>query len=242
MTQTNLLKLDRVQNEAIRVILGAARDTPTDTMRLDLPPMQTTPKVEQVKAYFSAVENPHSPFHKAVKDTQGCRLGRNKTWTGQAEDSLLPACQLTELKQTKEWEKYPNRFRRLYETLRLEYLRIKALPRMASRQNGVKEQEIGPLTQENSKPQDLIDWNVSMVDFLLRKLLWVYCPRHTGVKGNDRANTQAGKATLTSALLLGSSEVLRILRHCKRAQSRGHHTIDRLDERGVETGSARRSS
>ena len=122
MTQTNLLKLDRVQNEAIPVILGTTRDTPTDSMRLDLPPMQTTSKVEQVKAYFSAVENPHSPSHNAVKDTQGCRLGRNKTWTGQAEDSLLQACQLTDLKQTKEWEKYPNRFRRLYETLRLENL------------------------------------------------------------------------------------------------------------------------
>ena len=27
---------------------------------LDLPPMQTSQKVEQVKAYFSAVENPHN--------------------------------------------------------------------------------------------------------------------------------------------------------------------------------------
>ena len=91
-------------------------------MRLDLPPMQTTPKVEQVKAYFSAVENPHNPFHNAVKDTQGCRLGRNKIWIDQAEVSILQACQLTEPKQTNEREKHPNRFRRLYETLPLENL------------------------------------------------------------------------------------------------------------------------
>ena len=31
--------------------------------------------------------------------------------------------QLTELKQTKEWERYPNRFQRLYETLLPENLR-----------------------------------------------------------------------------------------------------------------------
>ena len=43
-----------------------------------------------------------------------------------------------------------------------------------------------------------------------------------------------GKATLTSGLLLGRSEVLRSLRHYMRAQSQGHHTIDRLEERGVE--------
>ena len=50
------------------------------------------------------------------------------------------------------------------------------------------------------------------------------------------------KQTLTSGLLLGRSEVLRSLRHYPRAQSQGHHSIDRLEERGVERGSARRSS
>ena len=62
------------------------------------------------------------------------------------------------------------------------------------------------------------------------------------MKGNDRADRLAGKATLTSGLLLGRSEVVRRLRHYLRAQSQGHHTIDRLEERGVERGSARRSS
>ena len=72
-----------------------------------------------------------------------------------------------------------------------------------------------------------------MVDIHLRKLLRVYCPRHAGVKGNDRADRLAGKAILTSGLLLGRSEVLRSLRHYLQAQSQGHHTIDRLEERGV---------
>ena len=67
---------------------------------LDLPPMQTRQKVEQVKAYFSAVEIPHNPVHEAVKDTKGCRLGRVKSWMGPTEDSILQVCQLTELKQT----------------------------------------------------------------------------------------------------------------------------------------------
>ena len=63
MTQTNLLKLDRVQNEAMRVILGTTKDTHTGTRRfmLDLQPVQTRQKVEQVKAYFSAVEENPQP-------------------------------------------------------------------------------------------------------------------------------------------------------------------------------------
>ena len=36
---------------------------------------------------------------------------------GQAEDSVLQVWQPIELKQTKEWEVYSNRFRHLYETL-----------------------------------------------------------------------------------------------------------------------------
>ena len=52
----------------------------------------------------------------------------------------------------------------------------------------------------------------------------------------------AGNAATTSGLRLGRSEVWRRLRHYLRAQSQGHHTIDRLEERGVERGSARRSS
>ena len=56
------------------------------------------------------------------------------------------------------------------------------------------------------------------------------------------ADRLEGKATLTSDLLLGRSEVLRSLRHHLRAQSQGHHTIDRLEERGMERGIARRPS
>ena len=69
------------------------------------------------------------------------------------------------------------------------------------------------------------------VNIHLRKLLWVYYLGHAGVKGNDRADKLAGKATLTSGLLLGRSEVLKSLRNYLRAQSQGHYTIDRLEER-----------
>ena len=75
-----------------------------------------------------------------------------------------------------------------------------------------------------------------MVDIHLRKLQWVYCPGHAGVKENERADRLAGKA------ILGRSEVLRSLRYYLQSQSQGHHAIDRPEGRGVERGSARRSS
>ena len=54
----------------------------------------------------------------------------------------------------------------------------------------------------------------------------------------ERLDLQTKHATITSGLRLGRSKVLRSLRHYLRAQSQGNHTIDRLEERGVERGSA----
>ena len=86
------------------------------------------------------------------------------------------------------------------------------------------------------------DWHVSMFDIHLQKLPWMCCPEHAEVKGNDRADRLVGKAsTITNGLRLGRSEVLRSLKHYLQAKKQKHHTIDRLEERGVERGSARRS-
>jgi len=41
------------------------------------------------------------------------------------------------------------------------------------------------LLQKVKSGMESPDWNVSMVDIHLQKLLWVYCPGHAGVKGND---------------------------------------------------------
>ena len=68
----------------------------------------------------------------------------------------------------------------------------------------------------------------------------MYCPGHAGVKGNDRADRLAVKAALTSGLLLERSEVLRSLRHYLRAQSQGHHDIDRLE--GERPGKRKRQT
>ena len=62
------------------------------------------------------------------------------------------------------------------------------------------------------------------------------------MKGNNRADRLGDKAFSTSDLRLGRSEVLWSLRHYLRAQSQGHHTIDRLEKRGMERRSARRPS
>ena len=70
----------------------------------------------------------------------------------------------------------------------------------------------------------------------------MYCPGHAGVKRNDQVDRLAGKATITTGLHFRRFEVLRRFRDYLRAQSRGHHTIDHLEERDMERGSTQQSS
>ena len=117
LSQSNLLKHDRLQNEAMRVILETTKDTPIEAMcyLLDLPSMETRHKVEQVKAYINAMQNPKNLPHDAVKEEKGCRLARRKSWMGQAEQSIQNVCRLAELKQFREWEKRPVEFKPYYK-------------------------------------------------------------------------------------------------------------------------------
>ena len=70
--------LDRVLNEAVRVILGTTKDTPIEAMRylLDLPSIETGHKVEQVKEYLNAMQNPKNPLHDAVKEEKELQTGK----------------------------------------------------------------------------------------------------------------------------------------------------------------------
>ena len=52
------------------------------------------------------MQNPKNAFHDAVKEYKGCRLARGKSWMGQAEQSIQHVCDLTDLKQVRDWKKH----------------------------------------------------------------------------------------------------------------------------------------
>ena len=79
------------------------------------------------------------------------------------------------------------------------------------------------LLQKENSGMGRPDWHVTMLDIHLGRRLREHCTEHAEVNQNDRADGLAGKATFTSDLRLGRSEVLRSLRHYLRAQSQGHH-------------------
>ena len=86
------------------------------------------------------------------------------------------------------------------------------------------------------------DWHTAMHSLRLQRLLWIYCPGHAGVSGNERADRLASTADITSGLQLGRAEVLRGLRNFLNTDKPEHHSIGHLKERGVEKGSGRHST
>ncbi len=71
LSQIDLPKLDRVENDEPLVILGTSRDTliVTKPVMLELAPMQIRQTADQVKAHFSVVEIPHNPLYETVTGT-----------------------------------------------------------------------------------------------------------------------------------------------------------------------------
>ena len=86
------------------------------------------------------------------------------------------------------------------------------------------------------------DWHTAMHSLRLQRLLWIYCPGHAWVIGNERADRLTSTADITSGLQLGRAEVLRGLRNFLNTDKPEHHSIDRLKERGVEKGTGRHST
>ena len=98
------------------------------------------------------------------------------------------------------------------------------------------------LLQKVESEMSCPDWHTVMHSLRLQRLLWLYCPGHAGVNGNERADRLASTADVTADLQLGRPEVLRGLRNFLKMDRLKHNSIDRLKERGVEKGSARYSN
>ena len=90
--------------------------------------------MEQVKIKFSAVENPHNPLHEAVKDTKGCRvkMGKSLSIASVPADRVQAKQGMGKVPKPIPASPSPR------DTLTREF--GKALLRMASRQNDVRDQ------------------------------------------------------------------------------------------------------
>ena len=86
------------------------------------------------------------------------------------------------------------------------------------------------------------DWVTPLQSSRLEKLTWLFCPGHSGVRGNERADWLAGLAKPDGATLtLDPPAVLRaVLAHTQGEDIPESHTMNILSEKKVQRGQGRK--
>src|SRR5579871_3977640 len=104
-SDTQMDRLERIQNEAMCIILGCTRDTPCVAMRylLDFPSMAHRIDLWRARAHFRISANSEHPLHEEFGRESGNRLKRGKSWVGCAEDIIRLVCEPTNILSGDEW-------------------------------------------------------------------------------------------------------------------------------------------
>src|SRR5204863_228111 len=102
---TQYEKLEKIQNEAMRIILRYTKDTEIKAMRylLDFPSIVHRAELNRTKAYLRISRDNEHPLHAAIKTEKGNRLKIGKSWLGRAEDTVSRVCPPTEIVPGEEW-------------------------------------------------------------------------------------------------------------------------------------------
>ena len=105
LSRTQIDRLERLQNEAMWIILACTRDTACRAMRylLDIPTMDDRTRICRVRAYLHISADTLHPLHQEIGKKKGNRLKRGKSWMGLTEDILQQVCSFDEIAPGAEW-------------------------------------------------------------------------------------------------------------------------------------------
>ena len=90
LSATQLKRLETIQNEAMRVILGCTKDTSSEAMRylLGFHTMPEQHKIAQVEAFLRVAEDEKHPLHDKVGTIPESRLKRGSKWMTEATKTI----------------------------------------------------------------------------------------------------------------------------------------------------------
>ncbi len=105
LSATQLQRLDVIQNESMKSILGCTRDTFAEAMRylLDLPPMRDRHKLSQVKAYVKVAADNSNPLHDKIGRNVRCRLKRGSELLTQAARTIETCTPVHNVRKGEAW-------------------------------------------------------------------------------------------------------------------------------------------
>lgn len=154
LSNTQLGRLDVIQNEGMRTILGCTKDTSAAAMRyvLGFPTMKERHKLAQVKAYLKVCADPQHPLHEKLGRQTSTRLKRGTEWMTQAVQTI-EECGLSveAIRKGRTWI-------RLDEEVRDRYTQVIATLGRECREwaEGATHAEIQTLIEENCREDEII--------------------------------------------------------------------------------------
>jgi ribonuclease HI len=197
LSETQTERLDRIQNEAMRLILGCTRDTPCVTMRylLDFPTMAQRINLWRARAYLRVCSDTQHPLHQELGTRKGNRLKRGKSWMGRAQDVIRPFCAPNSIDLGEEWIPVPREFKEIFST-------VITLDRSCREQNPIAVQaEVMALIAENSESDDAVIFTDGSV-IRNQRCAWAFTARSGGkIVTEDSGAFAATTSSLTMEVM-----------------------------------------
>jgi hypothetical protein len=101
LSNAHLDKLERIENEAMRIILGCTRDTPCRAMRylLDFPIIRNIISLYRARAYLRIKANTQYSLYSEIRSKKGEILKRAKSWLGLAVEIIQQVCAINDIQE-----------------------------------------------------------------------------------------------------------------------------------------------
>ena len=193
LSTAQLNRLEVIQNEGMRCVLGCTRDTSAEAMRyaLDLPPMADRHKLAQVKAFTRVSADIRNPLHEKIGRAVSTRLKRGTEWLTQASRTIESCTSVDSVRRGEAWKPINDEtesFTQVIATLGRECREWAP---------GATHAEIETLIEENSQPGDVIIFTDGSV-VRDQKSGWAYSARVDGKTVSE--DSQACSSILSSMM------------------------------------------
>ena len=207
LSTAQLNRLEIIQNESMRAILGCTKDTAAEAMRylLGFPTMAERHKIAQVKAFLKVSEDKKHPLHSKVGQRPQSRLKRGAEWMTEATQTIENSVSVESIRRGAPWtyvDDYQEHYTKVVATLGRQCREWK---------DGETDKAIEEIIADNSREDDAVVFTDGSVQRGV-KSGWAFTVR---VNGTTVAEKSGAVSITTSSMLMEVKAITEALRYLK---------------------------
>ena len=212
LSEAQLKRLEVIQNEAMRAILGCTRDTSAEAMRylLGFPTMAERLRIAQVKAFLRVTADESHPLHSKVGNRPPSRLKRGGEWMTEATKTIENSLSVESIRRGAPW-KY-------FDDYQEHYTKVIATLGRECREwaEGETDRAVEAIIAEQSREGEAVVFTDGSVQRGI-KSGWAYTIR---VNGATVAEGSGAVELTTSSMLMEVKAITEALRYLQTHQHR----------------------